>query len=65
MKVAELIKALEQMPEDADVKYFWDSKARTPVTNVYWSRNGDVVLSDGDEQSYCIEEHDMPQRYAT
>lgn len=64
MTVSDLAEKLKSMPQDADVKYFWDSAARTTASEVYLSRMGNVVISDGDEQSYCINEYDQPQRYA-
>ena len=63
--VSELVERLKSMPQDAEVKYFWDGKARSSVTDVYWSRKGDVVFTDGDETFCIMHEYDQPQRYAT
>lgn len=49
MKAHELIKALELMPPDANVKYVWDGEARSDAEYVYVARNGDVIIMDYDE----------------
>jgi hypothetical protein len=46
MKVKDLIKALQSMPQDAEVMHLWDGEARTSIEFVWEARGGDVVTSD-------------------
>lgn len=56
MKTSELIKALQQMPPEADVGYLWDGAVRSAVQVVYLSREGQVVLADYDNVVYHDDE---------
>jgi hypothetical protein len=58
MKVKELIKALEVLPEEAEVYHLWDGLARTRIKHVWLSRKGDVVTADYGEP--CYDEEDRP-----
>lgn len=48
MKVKDLIKELEKMPQDASVWHIWDGEPRTEIEMVYKAKNGDVMtISEG------------------
>ncbi len=36
------------MPDNAEVGYAWDGCVRSSVEYVWFSRSGEIVLSDGD-----------------
>lgn len=44
MVVKDLIKKLQEFPEDAEVLYWYDSAARGDVGDVVVNKNNDVVL---------------------
>ena len=46
MNVSELIKALLEMPQDAEVWQLWDGEPRTVIESVYLSKSGTVITSD-------------------
>ena len=52
MKVKDLIKELEKMPQDAEVMHLWDGEARTAIEVVYESKNGTVITSDFQQVCY-------------
>lgn len=55
MKVKELIKKLETMPQDAEVFHLWDGEPRTKIVHVWLSKNGNVITSDSGEVCYSTE----------
>ena len=59
MKVSELINALAQMPQDAEVLHLWDGEARTAINHVWLSRGGDVVTADSGIVCYSEETRPM------
>lgn len=56
MKVKELIRKLNEMPPDAEVKYIWDGVARTKADLTWLSRGGDVMICGYEELVYPDEE---------
>ncbi len=52
MKVKELIKELQKMPQHADVKHVWDGEARTEIELIWLARDGFVATSDYDQIVY-------------
>lgn len=47
MTVTELIDKLLTMPKDADCGYAWEGEVRSTVRYVWLSKDGEVVISDG------------------
>lgn len=58
MTVTQLIKALEQMPPDAEVFHLWDGLARTCIEAVWLARSGAVVTAD--TEMVCYDDRDRP-----
>ena len=52
MKVSELIKELNNMPQDAKVSHLWDGATRTEINVVYFAKSGEVVTADYDQDAY-------------
>lgn len=52
MKVKGLIKALSQMPQDAEVGHIWDGALRTSIEFVWLAKNGIVATCDFDKPVY-------------
>lgn len=50
--VAELIAALQKMPQDRDVVFIYDGFIRCDANSVWVSRRGQVVISEADEDIY-------------
>lgn len=46
MKVKDIIKALETMPQDAEVLHLWDGEARSGIEFVWLDRDGYVITAD-------------------
>lgn len=46
MKVKDLIQALKNMPDDADVLHLWDGEPRTAIEHVWLARDGSVITAD-------------------
>lgn len=65
MKVKELIKELETMPQDAEVWHLWDGEARTEINVVWLARDGNVITADYDYVCYPTETRpiDAPTEY--
>lgn len=55
VKVKDLIKALQSMPQDARVLQLWDGEARTAIKHVWLSRSGDVITADNGEFCHSTE----------
>lgn len=52
MKVKELIEALKNMDQEADVRHLWDGEPRTDIEHVYMGKTGFCITSDGFEVAY-------------
>lgn len=52
MKVSELIKELQKMPQDARVFHLWDGEPRTAINIVYEDKIGNVITSDYGQVCY-------------
>lgn len=52
MTVKEIIKALLEMPQDAEMGHLWDGAVRSMVDVVYLGRNGTVVGAPEGEPAY-------------
>jgi hypothetical protein len=52
MKVKELIKELEKMPQDALVFVIWDGEPRTEINVVWKAKNGAVMTADFNDVCY-------------
>ena len=46
MNAGELIKALQSLPQDAEVFHVWDGEPRTGINHVWLSRGGEVMTAD-------------------
>ncbi len=55
MKTKDLIKLLQSMPQDADVKIIYDGEPRLDASIVYESVGGDVMITDENEPCYSKE----------
>lgn len=55
MRVKDLIKSLQYMPQDAEVWHLWDGEPRTEIQIAWVSREGHVVTADYDEYCYSPE----------
>jgi len=58
MKVSSLIKKLERLPQDAEVKHLWDGSAYTTIEFIWISKGGYVVTADYSE--VCYHDEDRP-----
>jgi hypothetical protein len=52
VNVKELIKALRDMPGNAEVRHIWDGGARTAIAHVWLAKGGYVCTADSDEVVY-------------
>ena len=55
MKVKELIRELQKMPQGAKVYHLWDGEPRTEINVVYESKNGRVITADFMEVCYSTD----------
>ena len=56
MKIREIIKALEGMPQDAEMGHLWDGAVRSDVEVIYLAQSGIVVGAPKDEPAYYDED---------
>lgn len=52
MKVSQLIKALEKLPQNATVFHLFDGEPRTAINVVYETKNGAVMTADYEQFCY-------------
>lgn len=52
MNVAELIAALQALPQDAPVYLHWDGCSRTPAEATWQGQGGHVIISDLEQPVY-------------
>lgn len=52
MIVKDLIKQLQEMPQESEVFHLWDGEPRTSINIVYESKNGGVITSDFGQPCY-------------
>lgn len=55
MKAEQLIEALKDMPQDAEVWHLWDGEARTMIEHVWLSKDGKVITADSGEVCYSTD----------
>jgi len=55
MVVKELIKALNKMPQNADVLHLWDGEPRTTIDVVYESRIGEIITAPFNMVAYSTD----------
>lgn len=56
MQVKDLIKELQKMPPNAEVKHVWDGAARTDIDMVYLAQSGFVITIESDMVVYHDED---------
>ena len=59
MKVKDLIKRLQELPQEARVLSLWDGELRTAVNVAYHAKNGRVVLSDYEQVCYSNDSREI------
>jgi hypothetical protein len=63
MKVHQLIKVLQSMPQEAFVLHLWDGAPRTAIEHVWLSRDGIVITADCG--MHCYANEDRPSNAPT
>lgn len=56
MKVKEIIKILETMPQEAEMGHLWDGAVRSHIDTVYLAKSGVVVGAPKGEPAYYDED---------